>query len=184
MFLSEGLIEQYIKSSVDIIKEVMPSFVCPNFHSIKITRARSYWAQISNTPYWEDFYDLKVSQVFNQIPDQTKAETRLQSTIVHELLHTIKGCFNHGSKFQNMCYRINRLHPELKLQTGTPAEDVDVTLPIKEPKMTFTCNKCGKVYNWFRKPKYSSDNYCCSCGSSDFEVNVVKQCNSPAALAI
>ena len=50
----------------------------------------------------------------------------IKSTIVHELIHAVNGCYNHGSKFQTIAKELSKAY---NIELGTTASD-------KEMKMT------------------------------------------------
>lgn len=78
---------------------------------------------------------------------------------------------NHGSKFQRICYLVNKKYPQYRLQTATGAEDFGIQLDEPTPKYKIICRCCGKEYLYQRKPKLNINMYKCSkCGKSNLEL--------------
>lgn len=87
-----------------------------------------------------------------EIAGKTAADTTdigfLKNVIVHELIHTITGCFNHGYKFQ---YYANEVNQKLgyHVTTSSSAEDMEAAgiTPIgyQTAKYALVCKKCGKT---------------------------------------
>lgn len=92
----------------------------------------------------------------------------IKNTIIHELIHCIPYCNNHGKEFkyyakivkENLGYNITRL--------GNKEEDYKksgLEFPKEEKKITYKykiiCNKCGEVYFRQRMKKYFLKRYVC-----------------------
>ena len=65
-------------------------------------------------------------------------------TIVHELIHTIKECNGHDSKFQYYARKASRMYG---MDIGTYANETEKEAfrKVIKPKYVITCSKCGKV---------------------------------------
>ena len=151
MKLTEALIEQYIDEAKIIISRCYPSFVPPTIVKITISRARSYWAQIKHVN--GNCYELRVSNVFNEIADEYLFHKRLMSCMIHEVIHTMPKCWNNGTMIKRMAALINRYYPEFVVK----------------------CANCGAESKYVRKPKIwqyinkkNSPYTCCRCGRSKF----------------
>lgn len=168
-------IEKEINSTLDfankVLKEVYSSYTEPVIVNVKYTRARSYWAQVRKRG--TGMYELIISNVFESIPDEQTARNRFTSSVIHELIHTIPGCWDHRTKFQRICQLVNYRYPQYQLQTSTSMEDVGLVEPLQTPRYLVICKCCGHIYNYMRKPRYSLDTYSCGrCGHSNFELKV------------
>ena len=168
MFNISNEIDSTIEFSNKVLKEVYSKYSTPIIVNIKYTRARSYWAQVRKRG--TGMYELIISNVFESIPNEDVARNRFRSCIIHEMIHTIPGCWNHRSMFQRMCHLVNSRYPQYNLQTSTSVEDVGLSEPVQIPRYIVTCKHCGHVYNYMRKPRYALNNYRCKCGHSDFEL--------------
>ena len=110
MKLNEDLIREYVNKSNDILCKYIPNYepINPMTLKVKISKMKSAWANIKRIKMGRIcHYELKVSDIFNYIDNDSKAEMKLMSTIIHELIHTIPGCFNHGVNFQACAYMIS-----------------------------------------------------------------------------
>ena len=92
----------------------------------------------------------------------------LETTVLHELLHTVDGCMNHGNNWQkvanqvNMCYGYN-----IKRTTSTEEKGIE-----REPyKYVVKCQNCGikvgryKMSSLIQQPQ----NWKCGCCGGKFE---------------
>lgn len=101
----------------------------------------------------KDEYILTVS---SHILDS--ANKVLEEIILHELIHTINGCFNHGAKFKKYC---NILNEKYGYEILTKMDMKKVTYS----NITFykcKCPHCGTEFTFFKLPS-SSKKYC-YCG--------------------
>ena len=155
-----------------VLNECVKSYCEPYIYKIEFKeKSKSYWAKIGRNSKKHSGYFLRIGGLFNLIPNEELAKIRFQSTIIHELIHTIPGCMNHGSKFQRICYLVNKKYPQYKLQTATGAEDFGIQLDEPTPKYKIICKCCGKEYLYQRKPKLNINMYKCSkCGKSNLEL--------------
>lgn len=160
MKITYSLLDEYIQKGVAILHEVYPSFQYLGFTSVKIGRSRTHWATIKKNLY-TGACALNVSNCFNDIPDEHKAQTKLLSTIIHELIHTIPGCMNHGPNFKYYAGLVNGKYPALDIKRATSMEEFGVQ--EKEPTYVISCGICHKQWNYYRKPRYYGqlDKYVC-----------------------
>jgi len=99
----------------------------------------------------------------------------IKQTIVHELIHTVSGCNNHGSNFQKYARLINKHYPEYKVSTYYVPESAELEkMPAtKKPKYVVTCETCGTKSYFYRKCKtldIISRCTCKKCKNSNFKV--------------
>lgn len=74
----------------------------------------------------------------------------IMNTILHELLHTINGCMNHGKKWKSYAAIIEKHYPEYHItrtasyeSEGVCAESIaEMRVP---KKYAVVCEKCGKI---------------------------------------
>ena len=173
MQLTEALIEQYIEDAKIIIGRCYQSFVPPTIVKITISKARSYWAQIKHVN--GNHYELRVSDVFNKITEEHLFHKRLMSCMIHELIHTMPECWNHGVMFKKMAAVINHYYPEFDVQTGTVGEAFGIKEDTYVIRYVVKCVNCGAESKYVRKPKIwqyinkkNSPYACCRCGKSKF----------------
>lgn len=167
MYVTVESVKNAISNANEVVSSIVNNYAPPTIKEIKITNATSYWALISKDRKSHNTYSLRVSRVFNLIGNEERAQRRLEECMIHELVHTLPKCWNHGPYFQMYASKINQKFTQYHIQTNTSDQEAGIEeIPVKRaPKYLSTCKKCGKVYNWFRKPKYDINLYCCSiCG--------------------
>ena len=176
MFNVYAEIENALIVANQILSECVKSYCEPYIYKIDFReKSKSYWAKIGRNSKKHAGYFLRIGGLFNLIPNEELAKVRFQSTIIHELIHTIPGCMNHGSKFQRVCMLVNKKYPQYKLQTTTGAEDFGIQLDEPTPKYKIICKCCGKEYLYQRKPKLNINMYKCSkCGKGNLELIDIK----------
>ena len=173
MNLTNELLQEALDEAMEICTECFPDFIPPVITKLEISKARSYWAQIRCQGIHK--YAIRISNVFNEIPDGTIARVRLRSAMTHELIHTQRSCMNHGKYFQRKAQMINKKYPELKIGTSTTTESVGLPPEIVHYRYSVICTKCGAVSKYQRKPniwKYvnlSHSPYTCTdCNNDSF----------------
>lgn len=91
-----------------------------------------------------------------------ESEKEVKSTVYHELIHTIPGCWNHGGLWKSIADMVNKTY------------DADIKeiysnkkLFEDEYKYIVMCPNCGIVAKFFRKSnrlKNISEYHCGKCG--------------------
>ena len=84
----------------------------------------------------------------------------LRDTILHELVHTVKGCQNHRAPFHNTARKVMRLFPDAHIDTYCSKEESQKLREFNEQvgrvrtsKYRVTCDKCGCSWEYKRKTK-------------------------------
>lgn len=162
MKVTYALINQVVGESVQILKEVYPSFQYKGFTKVRISKARSKWGSVKKNCSTGDFA-LTISNCFEEIPDEKRARTKLLSTVTHELIHTIPGCMNHGSNFKYYAALVNRKYPALQIQRCTSMESLGIQKNTKNYPYIAKCNICNKEWKWTRKPRIFNYISACEC---------------------
>lgn len=100
----------------------------------------------------------------------------IKNTIMHELIHCIPFCSNHGQEFKKFANEINsKLGYNIKT-TGNVKEDyeksnLEYTEETKKYKYKIKCINCGKEYLRIRKPSNIKKYRCGICnGKLDIEI--------------
>lgn len=94
------------------------------------------------------------------------------NTIIHELLHTCKGCMNHGENWKREANKVNRAYG-YNIKRCSSAEEKGVE-PIesmpKAIKHQFRCKECGKVYSRMKESNFTKhwEHYRCGCCNGEF----------------
>ena len=93
------------------------------------------------------------------------------STIVHELIHTVDGCYDHGSKFQSIAKELSKVY-NLDLGTKASKKEMDMTREyrISKAKYVVKCSNpsCPCIVLRYRAVgvvKHPERYTCGTCGS-------------------
>lgn len=162
-----------INNFIDIGNNILKEFNAPlpNIIEIKITNAISYWGEIYRyrDEYNNKYYCMYISRAFNYIKNKEEALKCLQNTVIHEMIHTLDGCWDHKYKFNlwrnkilNKFPCIDILEDKMKFNYAFKS--------IKQPKYKIKCVDCGIEFHLYRKLKNDINYYCCSkCGSNNIK---------------
>ncbi len=135
-----------------------------NIIEVKVnTRAKKRWGQCRAVP---GGYSININAV---LLDERNDEQGLKETIIHELLHSCKGCMNHSEKWKRLATKVNRAY-NYNIKRCSTAEDKGVqeeTTPISLHTVNYVikCNKCGCTYTRTRMSKVVQhpERYRCRC---------------------
>ena len=77
-------------------------------------------------------------------------------TIMHELIHSLKGCMNHGPNFQRAARKVNFNYPEFTIGTHSTETSYVKNVYRKEKrkeakKYMVKCTTCGHTWKYARK---------------------------------
>ena len=126
-------------------------------------RAKSRWGQCKiedNDYYWFNrTYSININS--RLLEDDIKDE-KVISVIIHEILHTCDGCFNHGNRWKEYadlvndcyaCYTIERT--QCSSYFGISAQE-----RIESKKYKIKCGYCGNIF--YRNRMFNTNT--CICG--------------------
>lgn len=140
------------------------------------TRAMKRWGQCRSDP---DGYRININTVFL---DERNSEQGLKETIIHELLHSCKGCMNHGKTWKQLAAKVNSAYgynikrcssAEEKgvLKETTVSEKKDApkktnVAHIPSSKRVAECVECGYTYTGAGMSRVVRQikHYRCFCG--------------------
>ena len=90
----------------------------------------------------------------------------LRQTLAHELLHTCRGCRNHGETWKAYAARVNEAMGMDISRLAPAGEDEPVRLRQDEPKYLLRCTACGRLIPRSRMSKAVKQpwRYRCPCG--------------------
>lgn len=133
------------------------------------TRAKNRWGQTKMVQnHW---YVIDVS---DRLLNDNVSDTATKDTIIHEILHTCEGCFNHGEPWQRAANRINSCYPQYNIKRCTSPEEKGIQLPKESYKYTVSCPSCGSTigYNRAGKVVQHPNRYRCAKCNGALEVKV------------
>jgi len=104
------------------------------------TRAKRRWGRTHRVI--DDFYiDISAILLRDDVSDEATKDT-----IIHEILHTVDGCYNHKAKWQAMADKVNKAYGyNIKRCTSAKEKGIDSSLMEVEHHKTYIikCEKCG-----------------------------------------
>lgn len=99
-------------------------------------------------------------------------EKAVLKTLLHEVIHTLDNCFNHGSKFQEVAKKANKVY-ETNIGTYGSISDGETLNKYNKNKYKYIvkCKNCGQTIKRKVKSKLIKNlsHYCCSSCGGDFE---------------
>ena len=164
--LTQTNIDNALRKAYAIFNDLIPNFRRPCIQEVKLTNATGYWANIKKNKEYPNHYTIRLSRTINEIPQYEMGLKCLEESIIHEYIHTLKGCWNHGAKFKYWCSILNYKYG-YNIQATTLASEYGLTTTMikKNSKYIMVCEKCGHTYSYMKKPRYAvSDYYCTVCG--------------------
>lgn len=136
------------------------------------TRAKRRWGQ---TRKKDGKYYININA---ELLNENASENGLIETIMHELLHCVDGCMNHGKKWQELaeiasdCYNVDitRCSNDEKKLGVEYANEYRTKMSQDKKLYKIKCSECGCETSrmCYRKPKWYSkiELYRCKCGGN------------------
>lgn len=119
-------------------------------YDIKLSKAKRKWGSCKMSKGKEDYrFYISISENCFKEPDYIQF---IRNTMAHELIHTVKGCFNHGAKFQRYARKAAVLGYTVNTTSKSSIEKTDEE-KFNEAKHVLICKSCGEIYYRLRFPK-------------------------------
>ena len=108
------------------------------------SRARKRWGQCKGIP---GGYSININVA---LLDERNDEQGLKETIIHELLHSCKGCMNHGENWKRLADKVNRYYGyHIKRCSSSDEKGVlsETRQPVRIPEYRYAvqCSCCGAI---------------------------------------
>ena len=148
--MTESKANKLFKSTINEIKDLIPLELNKIENSVKITNYKTSLAKCRRSKLL-DRYTICLSKYLLECDEKL-----IKETIIHELIHTLKGCFNHG-------YNFIRYANFIKYKTGynIVVKNSDPQFGQKiQKKYKITCLDCGKVFYRHRLSVYLKHGFC------------------------
>lgn len=122
------------------------------------TRAKTFFGTCKKVVKTYD-YEIEINHQLLKVNKK-----KLMNTLIHEVLHTCKGCMNHGKTWVNYANKMNDKFG-YDISRATSYEKVGIERP--KAKYTVECIGCGnQTYRQQRSKLITQvDKYRCRCGS-------------------
>ncbi len=130
-------------------------------------RAKTRWGLCKQNP--DKTFEIQIAE--RLLSDDRISEKSCKETIIHEILHTCKGCMKHTGKWKyyadviNQVYGYNIKRITSGIEKGVENYQPSSTMAIK---YIFTCENCGATIYRKRESKFTKNykNYgCARCGA-------------------
>jgi len=146
---------ELVERTYELIDKYCEKFTLPNFLTVGYnSRLKSSAGRCLRKHLYEDLYAYSIEinpHYMKEFPGE------LDETIMHELIHTQQGCWNHGDVFRSYITKLEKEFPELKISVTCDN--------IPTLKYSIHCQDCGELLGSFSRKtnvvKYPSQ---CSCG--------------------
>lgn len=131
------------------------------------TRAKQRWGQCRHLG--GNCHSINIS---SRLLQDDVADEGAKNTIIHELLHTVKGCNNHGTEWQRMADKVNKAYGyNIKRCSSADEKGVpDIEVIPNAVKHKFICEGCGQVIVRTKESKFTKNyqNYRCGRCKGNF----------------
>ena len=172
--------ERLQKLSKEAIREVSSlNFPLGKVSSFTVSNTQGSWGDCSRTRdiKGEPFYKIRVSSMLLK----AGSDTDVKGTIIHELIHTINGCFDHGSGFKMYAEKVNNAFPEYSIERANSTSSMknrESLAVLKRAGANYVakCSNCGAEAYYSKNCtviKIIKENYACGnlscrlCGLSN-----------------
>ena len=112
-------------------------------------------------------YEIQINKDYIAVGDSKD----VHNTIMHECIHCVDDCMNHGEKWKLIANKVNNKFDFTTIKRTGYDEAYQAVMETKY-KYEAICNKCGTAYRWIRQGRiYTScamGKARCSCGSKQF----------------
>ncbi len=145
------VMDQAVRAGLPIARTIAP-------HVLVNRRAQKRFGQCIMK---EEHFTIELSAVLLNAPEQA-----CRQTLAHELIHTCRGCQNHGPLFQKYAAVMNRLYG-YHIRTTNSMEEMGISDHTKQSaKYILQCLSCGKEYYYYRSGRAVEhpSSYRCRCG--------------------
>ena len=137
-------IQQIFEDVKKEVKNIIP-FSDNIYNKIKIINAKQKLGVCHKTSFAGlAYYSISISKYLLECDIKL-----IKEVLIHELIHTCNGCFNHGKNFLHFAFLVNN---ELGYAITTQSKDKQFKNNIPH-KYKLTCLKCGRVFYRERLPK-------------------------------
>ena len=124
------------------------------------TRSRARWGVCK---YKYGRFTIEVNQDLLLDENEDKA---LETVLLHELLHTVSGCMNHGPRWKSLADKVNSAYG-YEVHRTNGAEEIGVHKyreREREYKYIFQCDCCGQVIRRQRASQFVANYDLYRCG--------------------
>ena len=107
------------------------------------TRAQKRWGQCKNEGH--GYYSINISArlLADDVDDQAA-----KNTILHELLHSVKGCKGHTGLWKELATKVNYRLPQYTIKRTTSCDEkgIEPVVRVKTNRYAICCVDCSHEY--------------------------------------
>lgn len=142
-------------------------------HNYRLTfnsRAKTRFGQIKQIR--SDYYEIELNSIHNQVDTPQS----VKETIIHEIIHSLPGCMNHGTRWKAVCDKYNQTYHTHLSRQSTPSKEYMNSIPKTQNKYALICDKCKHEWYYARNTKLvqsarsGKSLRCPTCGLQHFTV--------------
>jgi len=133
----------------------------PTINYVLNTRAKKRMGQC-RSKIKNVYYEIELSKNYMDIYAKQNNFSEIKNTIIHEMLHTLPNCMNHGNQWQSYANTVNRKLGYKISRLASVDNEVKQEM-VQKAKYHVICNECGQIYYHNRKTKYFDVLDRCSC---------------------
>lgn len=113
---------------------------------------------------WHKYDGTHRIEISGRLMSEELDDLALMTTMIHEILHTVKGCNNHGVNWKNAAGKIMAKYPEYNITRCTSSEEKGIDV-METYKYVLKCTKCGALHGSTRMSKSVKhpEFYRCKC---------------------
>lgn len=107
------------------------------------TRAKCRWGLCKQIAPGE--FDISIAE---RLLQDNVSDQSAKNTILHELLHTVKGCHGHKGKWKDLAAKVNWRLPQYTIKRTTSCEEkgLEYKPKVRTNRYAVKCVHCGKEY--------------------------------------
>lgn len=135
-------------------------------------RAKSRWGQCKiedNSSYWWDrTFSININ---NRLLQDDIKDEKVISVIIHEILHTCEGCFNHGNRWKEYADLVNDCYSCYTVERTQSSSYFGISSKerLESRKYKIVCGCCGQTI--YRDRLFNTKRYSCGkCHKQDWKV--------------
>lgn len=117
----------------------------PNISFVINTRAK---ARLGLCKKIGNSYVIEISEIL--LDERIDEKHGLKNTIIHELLHTCRGCMKHTGRWKQYADRMNAAYGYAIQRTSSREEGLVPEPLAPKPRYRIVCQSCGAVYERYK----------------------------------
>ena len=152
------------KLYIEVLEDVMNAGINPGNITDVLVDRRSKRRGGCCIRYGSGRYTIKIAAF---VLEDRVAEQVTKDIIAHEIIHSVKGCMNHGEPWKEQAAVLMAYKPEYKITRTYNAADVgrSVEEEIEKARYVYKCRKCGAIVWRNRESKFTRNPERYSCGN-------------------